>query len=398
MNIEKPKAASVKMSTENKTSHTTQSLEESLEKEPLRLMKGNEACAEAAIRAGCRAYFGYPITPQNELAAYMSKRMPQVEGVFVQAESEISAINMVYGASAAGFRALTSSSSPGVALKAEGISYLAGADLPSVIINISRGGPGLGTIQPSQGDYFMATKAPGHGDFKCLVYAPASVQEMADMVTEAFNKSDQYRMPAIILADGMLGQMMEPVSLPAMPNDQKLQNNRDKPWALTGTLTASKDDNHSFRSPREINSLHLVPEELEAANLDRFARYEHIIEHEQRAHHYLTDDAEIIVVAYGSTGRTVQTSIDIARAAGIKAGLLRPQLVWPFPNAAIEDLILHGNLRAILSIEMSMGQMVEDVLLATCGKVPVATYNRTGGFVPDPVIVAEKIKELYDNN
>jgi len=353
-------------------------------REPKRLMKGNEAVAEAAIRAGCRTYFGYPITPQNELAAYMSKRMPQLDGVFVQAESETGAINMVYGAAAAGARVLTSSSSPGVALKAEGISYLAAADLPSVIINIVRGGPGLGTIQPSQGDYFMSTKAPGHGDFKCLVYAPATVQEMADMVGDAFEKADEYRMPALILSDGLLGQMMEPVALPPIKDPKDCPQHE---WATTGTK--------GKREPQEINSLRLYPEQLEATNNERYAMYDRIKAKEQKAELYRTDDAEIIVVSYGASARSAKNAIDIARENGVKAGLVRPLLVWPFPDDSIDALIAGGKVKGFLTVEMSMGQMVEDVRLVVNGRKPVEMHNRTGGLVPEPKAIAAAIEELY---
>jgi len=352
-------------------------------REPKRLMKGNEAVAEAAIRAGCRTYFGYPITPQNELAAYMSKRMPQVDGVFVQAESETSAVNMVYGAAAAGARVLTSSSSPGVALKAEGISYLAAADLPSVIINIQRGGPGLGTIQPSQGDYFMSTKAPGHGDFKCLVYAPATVQEMADMVGEAFEKADEYLMPALILSDGLLGQMMEPVALPPIKDPADCPQHD---WALTGT--------GGRRAPQEVNSLRLYPEQLEATNNQRYAMYDRIKAKEQQAEMYRTDDAEIVIVAYGASSRTAKSAVDIAREKGVKVGLIRPLLVWPFPDDSIEGLLNKGTAKGFLTVEMSMGQMVEDVRLAVNGRAPVEMHNRTGGLVPEPKAIAAAAEAL----
>jgi len=347
-------------------------------------MKGNEAVAEAAIRAGCRTYFGYPITPQNELAAYMSKRMPQVDGVFVQAESETGAINMVYGAAAAGARVLTSSSSPGVALKAEGISYLAAADLPSVIINIQRGGPGLGTIQPSQGDYFMSTKAPGHGDFKCLVYAPSTVQEMADMVGDAFEKADEYLMPAIILSDGLLGQMMEPVALPPIKDPADCPQHD---WALTGT--------RGKRAPQEVNSLRLYPEQLEATNNERYAMYDRIKAKEQQAEMYRTDDADIIVVAYGASARTAKSAVDLARDAGVRAGMVRPLLVWPFPDDALDSLITGGTAKGFLTVEMSMGQMVEDVQLLVNGRLPIDSFNRTGGLVPEPKAIAERIEKLY---
>ncbi len=342
------------------------------------LMKGNEAIAEAAIRAGCRHYFGYPITPQTEIAAYMAKRMPKIGGTFLQAESEIAAINMVYGVSAAGKRVMTSSSSPGISLKGEGLSYLAGADLPAVIVNAQRGGPGLGGIQPSQSDYFQATRGGGHGDYHMIVLAPASVQEMAELTIRGFELADEYRMTAMILADGTTGQMMEPVSF-----DFEVKEPPAKPWATTGTKMA--------RPHNIVNSLYLVPEELEQGNLDRYARYELIKEKEAKAEMYLTDDAEIVIAAFGIAARVSRNAVDEARANGIKAGLIRPITVWPFPDKAFKSVLPHT--KAVLSVELSMGQMIEDVLLAVNGQAPVTLVNRVGGMIPSPEQVYQAIVE-----
>ncbi|MHB9003346.1 MAG: 3-methyl-2-oxobutanoate dehydrogenase subunit VorB [Coriobacteriia bacterium] len=346
------------------------------------LMKGNEALAESAIRAGCRFFFGYPITPQTELAAYMSKRMPKENGVYLQAESEIAAINMVYGAAAAGARALTSSSSPGISLKSEGISYLAGADLPAVIINVQRGGPGLGGIQPSQSDYFQATRATGHGDFHLIVLAPSTVQEMADYVFAAFDLADEYRTPVMVLADGMLGQMMEPVVLPEPKGELPA-----KPWAVTG---------HKGKRPHNIvNSLHLAPEKLEQTNIDRFERYEKIKAAEQRCQEYRVHDAEIVVVAFGASARIAQSAVNKARDKGIKAGLIRPITLWPFPNDAL--VRASETAKAFLTVEMNMGQMVEDVRLAVCGRRPVEFFGRAGGIIPTPVETLDAIERLAES-
>lgn len=343
------------------------------------LMKGNEALAEAAIRAGCRFFFGYPITPQTELAAYMSKRMGKAGGVYLQAESEIAAINMVYGAAAAGKRAMTSSSSPGISLKAEGISYMAGADLPGVIINVQRGGPGLGGIQPSQSDYFQATRATGHGDFHLIVLAPSTVQEMTDYVYRAFDLADEYRMPVMILADGMLGQMMEPVVLPEAKAELPV-----KPWAVTG---------HKGERPHNVvNSLYLKPEELEDTNIERFERYERIKAAEQRAEEYLVDDADIVVVAFGASSRIARSAVNKAREKGIKVGLIRPITLWPFPVNAISAAA--DRAKAILTVEMNMGQMVEDVRLAVCGRVPVEFFGRAGGIIPTPAETLAAIERI----
>jgi len=347
------------------------------------LMKGNEALAEAALRAGCRCFFGYPITPQTEVAAYMSKRMPQVEGVYLQAESEIAAINMVYGASAAGARVMTSSSSPGISLKSEGISYLAATDLPAVIVNVQRGGPGLGGIQPSQADYWQATRAMGHGDFHILVFAPSTVQEMADMVEVAFDRADRYRVPAMILADGLLGQMMEPVVLPKEINPADLPK---KDWTLCGT--------GGVRPPHIVNSMRLQPDNLERANNERFERYAAIKRDEQRAELYLCDDAEVVVVAFGACARVAKSAVDQARADGHKVGLLRPLTLWPWPEDAIEEVIAGGKLKVLLSVEMSLGQMIDDIKLTVNGRLPVEFYGRSGGIIPTPLEVKEQIASL----
>ena len=315
------------------------------------LMKGNEALAEAAMRSGCRFFFGYPITPQTEISAYMAKQMPKRGGTFLQAESEVAAINMVYGAAGAGARVMTSSSSPGISLKQEGISYIAGADLPCVVINIVRGGPGLGGIQPAQSDYFQATKGGGHGDYHLIVYAPSSVQEMADLVGTAFDKADQYRMPAMIIGDGMLGQMMEPVAFQEERTQDSLPN---KPWATTGTGMKRKKN--------IINSLYLTPDELEDLNNARQKRYETILKEEVRVEEYRTEDAELILVAYGTIARIAMSAVNMLRDEGVKAGLIRPITLWPFPAEAISRRA--DSAKVFLTVEMSQGQMVEDVRLA----------------------------------
>jgi len=310
----------------------------------------------------------------------MSKRMPKVDGVYLQAESEVAAINMVLGASAAGKRVLTSSSSPGISLKTEGISYIAGSDLPCVIINIQRGGPGLGGIQPSQADYYQATKAPGHGDFKMLVYAPSTVQEMIDCMQTAFDKSDQYRMPAMILADGVLGQMMEPVEM-GEGNQTDLP---EKTWATNG--------HRGKRAQNVVNSLYLNPALLEETVKMRYLRYELIKVKEQRAECEMIEDAEIVVVAYGATGRIVKSAVKSAREEGIKVGLIRPITLWPFPVDVIRASLQTA--KKFLCVEMSMGQMVDDVRLAVNGRCPVAFFGRTGGIIPTPTEVLEKIREM----
>jgi len=344
------------------------------------LMKGNEALAEAAIKAGCKCFFGYPITPQTEISAYLSKRMPKVGGVFLQAESEIAAINMVYGCAGSGVRCMTSSSSPGISLKAEGISYIAGADLPCVIVNVQRGGPGLGGIQPSQSDYWQATRAMGHGDFRLIVFAPSSVQELADLTGKAFDLADKYRMPVMILADGLLGQMMEPVSFNGSESVPSTLN--EKPWAANG-------HNHS-RKKNVINSLYLQSDKLEKKIRERFDKYEEIKKSESAA--VYEKGAEIVVVAYGSTARIAKSAVDMARAEGINASLFRPVTLWPFPEKEINEAC--ENAKTVLVTEMSMGQMVDDVKLALKCGIPVEFFGRTGGVIPEPDEILKKIKEV----
>ena len=343
------------------------------------LMKGNEAIAEAAIQAGCLHYFGYPITPQTELAAYMAKRMPKIGGVFLQAESEVAAINMVYGVAGTGKRVMTSSSSPGISLKQEGISYIAGADLPAVIVNVQRGGPGLGGIQPSQSDYFQATKGGGHGDYHLIVLAPASVQEMADLTVKAFDLSDKYRVPAMLLADGTMGQMMEPVDLSGITAATV-----EKPWAVTGTEGKRK---HNI-----INSLYLVAEKLEQKNLERYETYRVIEENECMYESFQMEDAQYCVVAFGIAARVAKNAIVAARKKGIKVGLIRPITLWPFPKAPLAEAA--DKVKAFLSVELSMGQMIEDVRLATECKRPVTLCSRTGGMIPTPEQVLASIEAM----
>ncbi len=344
------------------------------------LMKGNEALAEAAIQCGCKHYFGYPITPQTEIAAYMAKRLPKEGGVFLQAESEVAAINMVLGAAAAGVRTMTSSSSPGVSLKSEGVSYIAGSDLPALIINVQRGGPGLGGIQPSQSDYWQATKALGHGDFQMFVLAPSTIQEMVDFVPLAFEVGEKYRVPSMILSDGMLGQMMEPVEFP----EKKDVAVADKPWAANG--------HQNQRAKNIINSLYIEPEVLENLVKERYERYEKIKEEEQRAEEFMTEDAEIVVVAFGASSRVARSAIKAAREEGIKVGMIRPITVWPFPDKTIEKVV--PTAKKFLCVEMNMGQMVDDVRLVVNGRKPVEFFGRTGGVIPTPAEVLDQIRAL----
>ena len=341
------------------------------------LMKGNEAIAEAAIRAGCRHYFGYPITPQTEIAAYMAKKMPKIGGVFLQAESEIASINMVYGAAATGCRVMTSSSSPGISLKAEGLSYIAGSDVPALVVNVQRGGPGLGGIQPSQSDYFQATKGGGHGDYRMIVLAPASVQEMASLTIKGFNLADKYLMTAMILADGTIGQMMEPISF----EDAEVEH-YEKPWALTGTQCKRK---HNV-----VNSLYLKPDELEKKNFERYERYAIVEENEPMWEEFMMEDAEICVVAFGIASRVAKNAVVAAREEGIKVGLIRPITLWPFPVKPLRAAA--DKCKAFISVELNMGQMIEDVRLATQCKRPVTLCNRTGGMIPSPDQVLESIR------
>ncbi len=344
------------------------------------IMKGNEAIGEAAIVAGCRHYFGYPITPQTELTEYMAKKLPLVNGVFLQAESEVAAINMVYGAAGTGARVMTSSSSPGISLKQEGISYIAGAELPCVIVNMMRGGPGLGSIQPSQADYFQATKGGGHGDYRNIVLAPNSVQELVDFTILAFDLADQYRNPVFVLGDGALGQMMEPLEF--KPLEVK---SVEKPWAANGLGTR--------KTPNVINSLYLKPEQLEAHNVKLQKKYQLITENEIRWEEQNTQDADLVIVAYGITSRIATSAMQMARADGLKVGMLRPQTLWPFPCEPLNNLADKAS--AFLTVELSAGQMVEDVKLSVNGKKPVYFYGRTGGMIPNPKEIYQEIKKIY---
>jgi 2-oxoglutarate ferredoxin oxidoreductase subunit alpha len=346
-------------------------------------MKGNEAIAEAAIRAGCTGYFGYPITPQNELTAYMSRHMPAHGRTFIQAESEVAAINMVYGAAATGARAMTSSSSPGVSLKQEGISYAAGADLPCVIANISRSGPGLGGISPAQGDYYQSTRGGGHGDYRTIVLAPKDVQEAADLTYQAFDLADEWRMPVLLLADGLIGQMMEGVVLPPV---RDLSTLPAKPWAVGHRLPGSRGNNH-------VTSMNLVPEELEVKNNERWAHYSRVAQAVTSFRETNTDAADLVFVAYGSSSRICYGAILAAKAMGIELGLYRPLSLWPYPDAGLARLAAAG--KRFLCVEMSMGQMVEDVRLAVSGRAPVDFYGRTGGVIPsEEEVLAEALRIL----
>ncbi|WP_461206154.1 3-methyl-2-oxobutanoate dehydrogenase subunit VorB [Clostridium sp. DL1XJH146] len=346
------------------------------------LMKGNEAIGEAAIRANCQCFFGYPITPQTEISAYLSRKMPKIGRVFLQAESEVAAINMVYGAAGAGVRVMTSSSSPGISLKAEGISYIAGAEVPCVIVNIVRGGPGLGSIQPAQSDYFQATKGGSHGDFSMPVYAPSSIQEMVDLIQDAFDTADKYRTPVMVMGDGMLGQMMEPVEFKERP----VVELPEKTWASSG-LNGRKKHN-------VINSLFLKSEELEMHNEKLQAKYKVIKEKEVRYEMFECDrENDLVMVAYGTTSRICKNVVKLAAAEGIKLGLIRPITLWPFPAEAFEKTVDKTKF-GYLSVEMSCGQMVEDVKLSVLGRKPVDFYGRSGGMIPHPEDILEKVKEI----
>ena len=341
------------------------------------LMKGNEAICRAAIDAGCSCFFGYPITPQNQVPEYLSSLMPAAGRVFLQAESELAAINMVYGASATGVRVMTSSSSPGISLKQEGISYLAGAELPAVIVNVMRGGPGLGNIAPAQGDYFQATRGGGHGDYRTLVLAPASVQELYDLTRDAFDLAEKYRNPVLILADAVLGQMMEPVLLTREPQPVPTP----QPWGARGTRKGSRS---------VFNSLYIMPEELEAVNLRLLEKYDRMAREEVRWEEQDLDHADFVFVAYGSAARICQTAMARLTEEGHAIGLFRPISLYPFPSEPLR--LLSERVRRLLVIEMSAGQMVEDVRLAVEGRCPVDFYGRTGGVVPTPDEIAEVMR------
>ncbi len=345
------------------------------------LMKGNEALARAAILAGCDGYFGYPITPQSELLEYMARELPKAGGVMIQAESELAAINMVYGAAGAGGRVMTSSSSPGISLMQEGISYLACAELPCLVVNVNRGGPGLGTIQPAQGDYFQATKGGGHGDYRIIVLAPASVQEMADCAYQAFDLADKYRTPVMILADGALGQMMEKVTF---PDYDARAAKLPKPWATTGKP--------ADRERNILTSLFIQPEEMERVNRSLQEKFQRIEAEECRWEEYLTEDAEYLLVAFGLSARISHKVVELARERGLAVGLLRPRTLWPFPKAPLAALA--GQVRLMLTVEMNAGQMVEDVQLAVAGRVPVSYCGRMGGLIPAPEEVLEHLLQL----
>lgn len=355
------------------------------EQEEIRLMKGNEAIAEAAIRCGCDGYFGYPITPQSEIMETLMDLRPweNTGMVVLQAESETASINMVYGAAGCGKKAMTSSSSPGMSLMQEGLSYIASAELPCVVVNVMRGGPGLGTIQPSQADYYQSVKGGGHGDYKLITLAPASVQEMADFTVLAFELAFKYRNPALILADGIIGQMMEKVVLPpyqARMTEEEIR--RKYPWATLGKLRGQKQN--------IITSLCLLPEEMEAVNLHLQAKYRQVEQNEVRYETLYCDDAEYLIVAFGSTARVCQKAVETAREQGIKAGLLRPITLYPYPSEAIARIA--GRTRGVLTVEMSAGQMLDDVRLAVNGTVPVEFFGRLGGIVPAPDEVFEALK------
>ena len=331
------------------------------------LMKGNEAIAYAAIHGGCRYFFGYPITPQNEIPEFMSRELPRVGGCFLQAESEVSAINMVYGAAGAGARVMTSSSSPGIALKQEGISYICGSEVPCVIVNIMRGGPGLGGIQPSQADYYQSTRGGGNGDYSMIVLAPANIQEAADLTAEAFEIADYYRNPVLVVGDGMIGQMMEPVQF----RDPPRREQQPKTWATTGT--------GGTRPPNVISSLHLAAADLEKHNIRLQEKYRSMREKEARFELVHVEDAEVVIVAYGTSSRIARNAIFDLREQGIRAGMIRPITLWPFPDRAFDAL--PDSLRAVLTVELSCGQMIDDVRLAVNGRFPVRFFGRTGGMV-----------------
>lgn len=344
------------------------------------LMKGNEAIGAAAIQAGCKYFFGYPITPQNELPEYMAREFGKTGGTFLQAESEVAAINMVYGAAGAGARVMTSSSSPGIALKQEGISYMAGSELPAVIVNIVRGGPGLGGIQPAQSDYYQSTRGGGNGDYNMIVYAPANLQEAVDLVMEAFEVADYYRNPVMVVGDGMIGQMMEPIEF----KEPKKRELPPKDWATTGT--------QGKRKPNIINSLRLDPQELENLNFKFQEKYKEMEEKEVRYEMFNMENAEIVFTAYGTTARIVKNAIEMLKEEGINAGLIRPITLWPFPHKAFDEI--PETAKGILTVEMSCGQMIDDVKIANNGRLPVGFFGRTGGMIPSPTEIVNAAKEM----
>ena len=351
-----------------------------------KLMKGCEAVAEAAIQAGCHYFFGYPITPQNDIPEYMAARLPKVGGCFLQAESEVAAINMVYGAAASGARCMTSSSSPGISLKQEGMTYLAGAELPCVVVNMVRGGPGLGSIQPSQGDYFQATRGGGHGDYHPIVIAPSSVQEAVDLMHDAFDLADIYRTPTMILADGIIGQMMEPVEF----HEHESRELPAKDWAATGWSPASN-------RPRAIvNSLYIEVDELQELNDRLQARYQIIREKETRAELYNTEGAELIICAYGTVARICKSAIGLLEKKGYKVGLFRPITVWPFPEKELAGVMAQPSVKKAVTVEISAGQMVEDVRLTVNGTKPVEFFGKPGSYTPTAEEIAEYIMKTWE--
>jgi len=353
----------------------------------LTLMKGSEAIAEAAIRAGARFFFGYPITPQTEIPEYMSARMPEVGGCFLQAESEVAAINMIYGCGGTGERCITSSSSPGVSLKQEGISYCAGARVPCVILNVMRGGPGLGNIQASQGDYFQGVKGGGNGDYHLLTYAPASVQEAVDIMTYAFDKAEQYRTPVLFLADGIIAQMMEPVEMPEMI-DFKVDPEK-KPWACTGWKPGDDPEKRGV-----INSIYIDTDSLTVHNAELQEVYAEMKANEQQWECYKTEDAEYVITAFGTVARICKSAIDSLRAEGIKVGLFRPITVWPFPYDALKETALTDNVKAVLDVELNEGQMLEDVKIAINGGKTVDFFGHLGSLMPTTDEVIDKIHSM----
>jgi 2-oxoglutarate ferredoxin oxidoreductase subunit alpha len=344
------------------------------------LMKGNEAIGAAAIKAGCKFFFGYPITPQNELPEYMSRELPKNDGQFVQAESEVAAINMVYGAAGAGARVMTSSSSPGIALKQEGISYIAGAELPCVIVNISRGGPGLGGIQPAQSDYYQTTRGGGNGDYKMPVLAPANLQEMVDIMMESFDIADYYRTPVMVVGDGMIGQMMEPVEF----NKPEPRDLPEKDWITDGT--------RGEREHNIINSLFLDPAKLEEHNLKAEEKYELMKKNETRVEEYNLEDADVVIAAYGTTSRIAKNAIDKLADEGINVGLIRPISLWPFPEKSFDKI--PESTKGVLVVEMSQGQMIDDVKIALNGRLPIEFHGRSGGMIPNPADIVDKVKDM----
>ncbi len=345
-------------------------------------MKGNEAVGAAMIAAGCTTYFGYPITPQSEVPEYLARELPKIGGSFVQAESEVAAINMLYGAAGTGTRVATSSSSPGIALMQEGISYMAGAELPCVIVNMMRGGPGLGSIQPSQTDYFQSTRGGGNGDYRLLCLAPASIQELVDLIQDGFDLADKYRNPTLIVADGMIGQMMEPVEF-------KTRDHMDLPektWAATGT--------EGKRKPNIINSLYLSPDELEEHNKHLIKKYQAIKDNEVRVEEVDIEDADLVFAAYGTTSRICKSAMEILKEKGYKVGIIRPITLWPYPSESFKKI--NPSCKGVLTVELNQGQMIEDVKMALEGRMPVHFYGRQGGMIPTPEEIVDAALKILE--